>query len=419
MTTSRRIATFTFALAMLSVVKTVVATTGPTPTVTATPGCGLAPEVGCRAPVVPGKASIALTDNADDTKDKLAWSWVKAAATAKVEFGDPTTTTAYDLCIYDATPTLVLTASIPPDGVCGLKPCWKEGRHGFSYANKLLTPDGVQQLALTEGLDGKAKITAKGKGVNLDMPPLPLTPPVRVQLKSTAGACWEAVYSVPSKNDPMQFKAKDRIAPSPSVSPTSTPTLSASAPPGTPTPTPVETPVPTLTTTPTLTATATPTAAPILTATPTPTVTATPAEHYVDNGDGTVTDNDTGLQWEKKDNVCPGIHCVDDPYDATGFFPTLNAGSGFAGHTDWRLPTFDELQAILLAPYPCGTSPCIDPIFGPTIASLYVAAPPTDISPLKFVGLVNFSNGYAAIGPASESIGAGNSEYVRGVRSLP
>jgi hypothetical protein len=60
------------------------------------------------------------------------------------------------------------------------------------------------------------------------------------------------------------------------------------------------------------------------------------------------------------------------------FLAQLNS-TAFAGHTDWRLPTMagtfiptgqnPELESILLAPYYCGTSPCIDPVFGPTAAS--------------------------------------------------
>ena len=120
---------------------------------------------------------------------------------------------------------------------------------------------------------------------------------------------------------------------------------------------------------------------------------------YGDNGDGTVTDYDTGLQWEKK--VSPGggatdPHDVDNRYDwtiaafeatpdgeaFTDFLGKLNnctGGTGFniagfAFHCDWRLPTLAELQAIFQGAFPCTTSPCIDPIFGPTGAGAYWSA---------------------------------------------
>jgi Protein of unknown function (DUF1566)/Collagen triple helix repeat (20 copies) len=107
---------------------------------------------------------------------------------------------------------------------------------------------------------------------------------------------------------------------------------------------------------------------------------------YVDNGDATVTDNQTGLMWEKKTLAGTGdVHDEKNTYTwSTGdnnpdgtlyttFLATLNldassAGSStcFANHCDWRIPNIAELQTILLAPYPCGTSPCIDTTFGPT-----------------------------------------------------
>jgi len=123
---------------------------------------------------------------------------------------------------------------------------------------------------------------------------------------------------------------------------------------------------------------------------------------FKDNLDGTVTDHKTGLQWEQKTTVVGSgadfadPHDVDNPYTwntvlggttpngrvFTDFLPKLNGASMdgvtltgcFAGHCDWRLPTIVELQTILKDSFPCGTSPCIDPVFGPTVARAYWSA---------------------------------------------
>jgi hypothetical protein len=74
------------------------------------------------------------------------------------------------------------------------------------------------------------------------------------------------------------------------------------------------------------------------------------ARAYVDNGDGTITDARTGLMWEKlsddgsihdKDTD----HFWDDAFEVK--IAALNAGGGFAGHTDWRVPNVNELQSIV------------------------------------------------------------------------
>jgi hypothetical protein len=83
------------------------------------------------------------------------------------------------------------------------------------------------------------------------------------------------------------------------------------------------------------------------------------AHGFVDNGDGTITDTRTGLMWEKKSDD-GSIHDKDNAYTwgitsapytmngtaVTTFLATLNAGGGFAGHTDWRLPNLTELESI-------------------------------------------------------------------------
>jgi hypothetical protein len=72
---------------------------------------------------------------------------------------------------------------------------------------------------------------------------------------------------------------------------------------------------------------------------------------YTDNGDGTVTDNVTGLVWEKLSDD-GSIHDRDDLYtwaqatSGSSKVASLNTAS-FAGHGDWRLPTIKELQTLV------------------------------------------------------------------------
>ncbi len=146
---------------------------------------------------------------------------------------------------------------------------------------------------------------------------------------------------------------------------------------------------------------------------------------FVDNGDGTVSDLQSGLMWEEKttrgecvstpvpgfpiacmtDNDCvdnggggacicgSDPHCVNarSTWSSTGTMPDGTAFTeflgqlnncmsdgtsitgGFAGHCDWRLPTIEELRGIEdFGAAGCSSGgPCINPIFGPTVADLY------------------------------------------------
>ena len=66
------------------------------------------------------------------------------------------------------------------------------------------------------------------------------------------------------------------------------------------------------------------------------------AEPFKDNNNGTVTDESTGLVWQKGDSfhdLKKGLNW----YDALEYV-TLKNSQKFAGYDDWRLPSLNELN---------------------------------------------------------------------------
>ena len=149
-------------------------------------------------------------------------------------------------------------------------------------------------------------------------------------------------------------------------------------------------------------------------------------ERFVDNGDGTVRDQKTGLVWEKKDNL-DGNADFADPHDAdntyswsgganapdgtvfTAFLSALNGGTSpdglvtsgcFTGHCDWRLPTVEELAGIVDATQgSCAEQdgPCVDPVLDPMQADGYWSAT-TFSRNLSQAWIVDFTGGLATHG---------------------
>ena len=138
----------------------------------------------------------------------------------------------------------------------------------------------------------------------------------------------------------------------------------------------------------------------------------TPPERFVDNGDGTICDHETGLMWEKKildgtfdpnefdqplwsfvpNSIYNGYSwsAEGDQFNTptgtvfTDFLARLNIGR-FAGYSDWRIPTREEGRTLFSEPDPIGqnctgelgnsTDPlvCTHPVFGPDRGTWVVA----------------------------------------------
>ena len=143
---------------------------------------------------------------------------------------------------------------------------------------------------------------------------------------------------------------------------------------------------------------------------------------YVDNGNGTITDTNTGLVWEKLSDDGT-IHDQDNTYSWANAFAAkiaaLNGGGGFAGRTDWRVPNKKELESIVNAEL---FNPSISPVFntgcvpGATVltgsctkSSHYSSSTSYAFAPTR-AWRVGFDFGAVAAGFKVDGI------YVRGVR---
>lgn len=153
---------------------------------------------------------------------------------------------------------------------------------------------------------------------------------------------------------------------------------------------------------------------------------------FTDNG-ATVTDNLTGLVWEKKTGpFLSGIHNWQDyyawgwppAYDGTGpaftyFLFTVNDLDS-DGTKGWRLPTLTELSTILLdtpcndANCTCSSDPCIGwTVFGWTQSGYYWSST-TQAGVLPYAWAVWFPSGFA-FGVDKDNYHSFN-KYVRAVR---
>ena len=133
---------------------------------------------------------------------------------------------------------------------------------------------------------------------------------------------------------------------------------------------------------------------------------------FTDNGNDTVTDNNTGLMWQKQDdgNTYNWFQ-ASGTYEAT-YNPSSQDVCGsliLGGYSDWRLPTKKELMSIVNydIPYP---GPTIDTTYFPSTKSTDYWSSTTYNSYPSLSWVVAFS--YSAVGNDYRNEG----DYVRCVR---
>lgn len=127
---------------------------------------------------------------------------------------------------------------------------------------------------------------------------------------------------------------------------------------------------------------------------------------FVDNGDGTVTDNCTGLTWQQATADTNGDVGISDD-DMITWPKALQYCENleFVGYDDWRLPNVRELQSIV----DCGRwGPAIDPVFSAE-SSWYWSSSTDAYGPVVAWG-VHFRFGTVSIDNKSHD------DYVRAVR---
>jgi hypothetical protein len=149
----------------------------------------------------------------------LVFQWLRGGETPSEDFGDPTTTEDYKLCVYGSS-GLGVALEIPAASMCSGRPCWSalgqpDSLKGYRYRDRALSNDGVNVFQLRGGDEGQAKLTLKAKGAGLSLPNLStLALGMTVQILSEGGECWDAEIGSSTVSSALdRMRARVELAP--------------------------------------------------------------------------------------------------------------------------------------------------------------------------------------------------------------
>lgn len=154
------------------------------------------------------RGSLRVHDDVRDLRDRLQ-SRLEVSGVDPLAFGDPRTTTSWDVCVFPeygfGEPLAALR--VPAGGTCGGRPCWRPTARGYRYRDGSAANDGVKSLTLQGGATGGLDV--RGGGPGLELGTLPAVFPLVVQVKGSDGQCWEAPFFDADVNGPTELRARD------------------------------------------------------------------------------------------------------------------------------------------------------------------------------------------------------------------
>jgi hypothetical protein len=170
--------------------------------------CPDEPAPDCDGAVGDGRARFQLrAHRKGSARDRMRWN-LRGVDSSVPDFGDPTSDTDYQLCVYDVGDGQV-SLLMDPGARAGAG--WREGRSGFKFrAGRDGRGDGLGRVLLKARRGARGSVAAQGRGSALGLPDLPLPDDaeVRVQLHNSDGQCWDSVLPEVRRNTATRYDAR-------------------------------------------------------------------------------------------------------------------------------------------------------------------------------------------------------------------
>jgi hypothetical protein len=161
------------------------------------------PETGCVSTGTPStecvpavRASFQVKNSSNNLVDRVKLSW-KGGPVHLQDFGDPTQTTRYELCVYDTTGVRMAMGVDPGLGWSFLGQ--STAPRGYRFKDRTGAQAGTRRIDLKGSSLTNAQVRWDGRGELLP-DPVPSDPPRLFSLPLTAqvyagdGTCWEAEF---------------------------------------------------------------------------------------------------------------------------------------------------------------------------------------------------------------------------------